>query len=452
MNASEARSDWLQQVPLDSVIEFRVDCETIDLAFESDPSLSGVVQLIVEPAQHAPVLVRSGSELRLDQKGRYRGRVTPLVRLPAERCPDIFVNLGKGDVALNEIPAGEIALNLGMGDFIVRGGPGEIALKLGKGDVAISDCSGAIAASVGMGDIAVNRCQGSIAIDSGRGDVALSRCGADVQVRLGAGDITVGHPDGGHITLITGSGDVGVGGGNVNGLMARTSKGDITSTARLVLRAEDVVDEDEPYSGDDFREELEALGVNLGDLAFEANDEGLRIARGDRELLRLGHDGIQISAGKRKLTVGHSGISFGAGTASGPDHFSFDTGKGDIHVDLPSDLALRVEILATGDVRSDVPLVSVGRPGPKGSTKRLVGVRDGGETRPRANVRLKTSRGDVDLRTVRVAALTPAEAVEPKNQTEREERERVILEALSRGDLSVSEAERLLAALERSGS
>ncbi|MBA2451682.1 MAG: DUF4097 family beta strand repeat protein [Chloroflexia bacterium] len=457
MNAKEPRSDWLQQVPLDGITEFRVDCETVDLAFESDGSLSGVVQLIVEPAQNAPALYRSGSELRLEQTGRYRGRVTPLVRLPADNCPGLAANVAKGDLSFNEISAA-MALNLGMGDVLIQGGTGEIALNVGKGDLRIANRAESIAAKVGMGDVAISRCQSPIALEVGKGDVALARCAADIDLRLGAGDIAVGHPEGGHITIANGSGDIGLGGGSVSGLRIRTGKGEIASTTRLVLRPEDVVAdeiEDEAFNPDDFErdfmEGFDAVGINLGDLAFEANDEGLRVARGNRELLRLGPEGIHISSGQRELSVGPSGIRFGGASASaGPDNFSFDTGKGDIHVDLPSDLALRVEILATGDVQSDVPLVSVGRPGPRGSTKRLVGVSDGGDAAKRANVRLKTGRGDVQLRTVRVPAPPPSPKPPPKAETDREERSRVILEALSRGDLSVSEAERLLAALDRS--
>lgn len=419
MNVSEGRSDWLQQVSLDGVTEFRVNCETIDLAFETDASLSGVAQLIVEPAQHAPVLHRSGSVLLLEQQGRFRGRVTALVRLPADRCPGMAVNVNKGDLSFSDVPA-SMALNLGMGDLVVRGGAGEIALNIGKGDVRITDRAEAIAANVGMGDVAI------------------------------------GHPGGGYVTITNGNGDIAVGGGSVSGLKIRTGRGDIVSNTRLVLRPEDVRDadgEDEAFHPDDFVKGLDAMGINLGDLAFEANDEGLRVARGNRDLLRLGPEGIHISRGGREISLGPAGIRVGGASSSvGPDHYTFDTGKGDIRVDLPSDLALRVEILATGDVQSDVPLVSVGRPGPRGTTKRLVGVRDGGETGPRANVRLKTGRGDVELRTVRVPPPTPAPKPESKTETDRDERARVILEALSRGDLSVSEAERLLSALDRSGS
>ena len=454
MNVSEGRSDWLQQVSLDGVTEFRVNCETIDLAFETDASLSGVAQLIVEPAQHAPLLHRSGSELLLEQQGRFRGRVTALVRLPAERCPGMAVNVNKGDLSFSDVPAA-MALNVGMGDLVVRGGAGEIALKVGKGDVRITDRAESIAASVGMGDIAINRCQSPISLEAGKGDVALARCGADINVRLGSGDVAIGQPEGGYVTITNGSGDIAVGGGSVSGLRIRTGRGDIVSNTRLVLRPEDVRaadGEDEAFHPGEFMEGVDAVGINLGGLAFEANDEGLRVARGNRDLLRLGPEGIHISRGGREISVGPDGIRVGGASSSvGPDHFTFDTGKGDIHVDLPSDLALRVEILATGDVQSDVPLVSVGRPGPRGTTKRLVGVRDGGEAGPRANVRLKTGRGDVKLRTVRVPPPTPASNLESKTETDRDERARVILEALARGDLSVSEAERLLAALDRAG-
>ncbi len=455
MENNGVKSEWLHEQTLDGVDEFRVTTENVDLAFEADDSLRGAVQLIVEPAQNGPVLRRSGSALLLEQEGRYRGRVTPLIRVPVDTCPRIDATADKGDLSFSQVTA-PIAGKLGVGDLDIQGGSGDVALSLGKGDVAISNRAGAIAVKVGMGDIEIRRAGNGVAVAAGKGDITLSDCAEAIDVRNGAGDVAIVRPGGGSVSIRTGSGDIAVSGGDVQRLSVRTGKGDIASTAYLSAATGSGAAEaqtQEPFGpGEDPDLGTFDVGsINIGDFAFEASEAGLRVGRGDRDLLRMGSEGIQISRGGREISLGPSGIRVGgAGSSVGPEHFTFETGRGDIHVEVPADLALRVEILATGDVQSDVPVVSVGRPGPRGTTKRLVGVRDGGDAGARANVRLKTGRGDVALRTVTMAAPKGAPHPETQSEVDRDERARVILEALARGELNVAEAERLLAALDRS--
>lgn len=459
MNARDVQSGWLHQESLDGIEELSVTCDQIDLIFEADDTLEGIIQLIVEPVQDAPVLRRSGRVLDLEQKGRYRGKVTPLIRVPAGECPRVGVKLGKGDLTFSEINA-PLAIKLGMGDVNVRGGTGAMAASIGKGDISIARRDEAIAVKLGMGDVSIAGCQQGIVVALGRGDISLSDCGSEVELKTGNGDISIANPQEGEVFASTSSGDISIAGGDVYRVMARTGKGDIHSTTRLLARAEDL--QPEPEDTEDiggilslFRDEegasVEDIVLNLSDLQFEAGDQGVRIARGDRDILRLGPDGIQISGKGREISLGPDGIRVG-GTGmvpSGSEQFSFDTGRGDIRVDLASDLPARVEVLATGDVQSDVPLVSVGRPGPRGTVKRQVGVTDGGDRSGRVNIRLRTGRGDVALRTVRVPPRPQPTPDAGAAETDRDERARVILEALARGDLSVGEAERLLAALDQ---
>jgi hypothetical protein len=175
-----------------------------------------------------------------------------------------------------------------------------------------------------------------------------------------------------------------------------------------------------------------------------------------------------------------------------PGTYDIETHSGNIMLDVPYGAPMRVEALvSSGEVRSDVPLVTVGRPGPRGSTQRYVGGTTPGDE-PRMSLRLKTDRGDIRVRAVHTVvppappiprpagSQTPAPpqppvvthfhapggagsapdaptsrvpsatapAHKPRALTEREERMQAILESLANGSLSVAEAERLLQALD----
>ncbi|HEX2281927.1 MAG TPA: DUF4097 family beta strand repeat-containing protein, partial [Thermomicrobiales bacterium] len=424
--------------------------------FEADDTLTNSVQFIVEPAENPPVLRRLGSEIRIEQQKKYRGKVTPLVRLPAAQCPEINVNLGKGELSFIDIRA-TLTIKHGMGDVDVRGGSGPVQVSLGMGEVAISRRNDPLEVKNGMGDVAIDRCRGGINVALGRGDIAVAESGPDIVLKNGSGDIAVARPVDGQLHISTGKGDVAVSGGDAYGLIVNSGKGDIFSSARLSVRpgdqgepVDEASDEDEEAPIFSFDEDIT---LNLSGLEFDAGEHGVRVTRDGRDVLKLGPEGVQISSGGRELSLGPEGVRLGGAgeKSSGDQRFSFETGRGDLHVQLPTDLKARVEVLATGDVQSDVPMVSVGRPGPRGTVKRLVGVTDGGDQAGRVNVRLRTGRGDVALRSMRVSPREPAQPAQRAEETDNEERARVILEALSRGDLSVGEAERLLAALERSG-
>lgn len=459
MNAHDIETGWLQQESLDGVTDVSIECDHVDFAVEADETLSGVIQLIVQPAQNAPQLERSGAEVRIKQRDRYKGRVTPLIRLPAADCPAISAKLGKSDLSFSDVRA-MISVKLGMGDLDVRAGSGEVLASLGKGDITVTGRDQEVALKVGMGDVSLRRCSAGASVSLGKGDVALSECGPGIEVKTGSGDVSIDRPLGGRIGVNTGSGDIAVIRGDVHELALRAGKGDIVSTARLLVgsegpRAEAAESEDDDIHFDQFDFDVsdeEDVSFSLGDIEFEANDGGVRIGRGNRDLLKMGPDGIQISGVGREISLGPEGIRVGGprSAAAGAEEFTLETGKGDIRIDVPNDLKLRIEVLATGDVQSDLPLVSVGRPGPRGTVKRLVGVSDGGAGGSRVNVRTRTKRGDVVLRSVRVQPRVQTATHSADDEADREEQARVILEALAHGELSVSEAERLLAALDRS--
>jgi len=454
VNARDVQTGWLHQESLDGVTAISVECDHVDLAFEADETLSGVIQLIGEPAENLPVIERTGPEITISQRGRYRGRVRPLIRVPAEGCPGTGVKLGKGDIAFQNVQA-DIAVKLGMGDVEISNGSGATAVSLGKGDVGISGRDGVVAVKLGMGDVSVRRSTGLIAVSTGKGDIAIVDAIADIDVKCGSGDVAVVRPQGGTILINSGNGDVAVQGGEATSVSVRSGKGDIHSSVRLLAHEAELTstaDEDDFDLNGDFDDFDPGDSFSIGDLEFEASDDGVRIGRGNRSILKMGPDGIQIRGSNREISLGPDGIRLGGPkeTASdGSEQFTFETGRGDVQVDLPSDLHVRVEVLATGDVQSEVPLVSVARPGPRGTMKRLVGVSDGAGRGPRVNLRVRTKRGDVALRSVRVQSRVQTAPRPEDDAVDRDEQARVILEALARGDLSVNEAERLLEGLDR---
>jgi hypothetical protein len=449
VNAGDVQTGWLHQQSLDGVTEISVECDQVDLAFEADDTLGGTLQMIGEPAENLPVIRQSGSAITIRQTGRYRGKVRPLVRVPAADCPTTVVTLGKGELAFQGINA-DVAIKLGLGDVDVRNGAGALAVSLGKGDVSVARRLGNVAVKIGMGDTSIAGCSGLLAINLGKGDVRVSDPATNVEIRTGNGDINVRRPLGGSLSINSGRGDVSIDGGESGSVAVRTGKGDLRSSVRLLANVDQEGD-DEPESYEDFDDFEPTDTFSLGDLEIEANDDGVRIGRGSRNIVRLGPEGIQIRGSNREISLGPEGIRVGGPHTdeSGNERFVFDTGRGDVHVDLPSDLNVRVEVLATGDVKSDVPLVSVARPGPRGTMKRLVGVADGTGTGPRANIRVRTRRGDVSLHSVRVQPRVATPEQPTEEAAGRDEQARVILEALSRGDLSINEADRLLERLDR---
>lgn len=462
MNANDVESGWMQQISLVGITELRVDCDQMDLTIETDASLSNMVQLICEPAQNAPMLKRADSRLEIRQSSRYRGRVRPLLRVPAIDCPDTAVKIGKGDLVVGQMHA-TLGISLGMGDIAISNASAPVGIKSGKGDVSLTDIAAEVGIKQGMGDVSIRGCAGEVVISVGKGDVSVTDAGPDIEVSSGNGDIHVRRSLGGLLRLSTGHGDIAIDKGEASTTQIKTGNGDISSTLRMVVdelvpdqQAEEDASAGAPELGPSEVFDLGDLSefADLGDLGFAAGEHGLTISRGGKDIVRLGPDGIQVRRGKHDLSIGSDGIRYGAGSAVSynDERFTFDSGRGDIAVDLPNDLNLRVEVLMTGDIHSDVPLVGVGRPGPRGTTKRFVGVQDTAKTSsPRVGVKVHTKRGDATIRLVKVEPRVQEErapAAPSLDTVAREEQARVVLEALATGALTVEEAERLLEGLD----
>lgn len=141
---------------------------------------------------------------------------------------------------------------------------------------------------------------------------------------------------------------------------------------------------------------------------------------------------------------------------------------GDLHLSLPADAQARLDAATRhGDIRSEVPLVRVARPGPEARRGgRMVGTLGAAEGGP-AQIRLTTLHGDIHIDVQPGAARRPAEPAVPVQAPAQAAPEPVrsssepvetpvspqdprlaVLQALSEGVINVQEAEQLLASLE----
>jgi hypothetical protein len=305
----------------------------------------------------------------------------------------------------------------------------------------------------------------SLAVHLNHGNLSLEEVHGTVEARIDHGEARVlgGH---GSVTMRIGSGDVGI--DNLTGpLTLLNGSGDI--------RLDHVVGAIVVKNGSG---DIEVLG-GAGDLTIKAGSGAAAIVRrtGGAIVVETGSGSISITGGEAHQTSLQTGSGeLRCSAELGVGRHSFSTGSGNLTVALPRHLAARVEVnTAHGKIRSDLPLVSVGQRGPKSLTgQRLVG--SIGEGAPRAELSLRTQRGDVRLSWLdQPAPPTPPSPPAPPMQpvppvpsdipiplgpasapTARaddtadpgEAEQRSILAALATGTLSVAEAEDLLAALD----
>jgi DUF4097 and DUF4098 domain-containing protein YvlB len=304
-----------------------------------------------------------------------------------------------------------VAVKTGLGDVNVEGVAGLYEVHTGKGDVRAVDGNSPLSIKTGKGDILVRTWRGDLNVTTGKGDVLVSGLNGALQMVTGAGDSSVEgwQAIGADANQIkTGSGDISISLVQAPGLKVSTGRGDCT-LRRVAL--------------DSLRGQ-----TGMGSFAIEGDPR-----HGDWELR---------------------------------------TGKGDISLALPAHAAARVEAATRhGRIQSTLPQVKVARPGPAsphgGRTIVVIG------EEPRAEVRLDTGKGDINIHardavapplpvvTVQqpvdagkealyaVRVETPEEPPQLAQKGSGHSSALTILESLSRGEISVDEAETLLRTLDQ---
>jgi hypothetical protein len=468
---------YIQELPLDDASGVEINGARLDLIVETDPSLQGVARLLADSPEGAPHLSLRGTNVRLTQDGHYRGSAPPVLRLPQASLEGLAANLSRGSLTLENLTM-NIAVNIDNGHLKVSGGGGNMAVNVASGEALIQDREGNLACRIDRGQIDLTRCRGELVVDISKGDVRVRECGGSLRLKIDKGDVSLTRPIEQQLAVQSASSDVSIRGGSLTSADIDLVRGDISSSARLLFTTPaepaDEIDDDESMDEAeivDFGEVLndvisgigEEVEFNLGSVQFvageggvrissggtdifQADEGGLRISRGGTDVFRAGPEGLVVrrSDGTPIFVANEQGISTGP-RGRGNEQFRFATGRGSIALDIHEDQPARVELIVNrGTAQSDIPLVEVGRPGPRSSTRRYVGVSDSSEME-RILIRARTNRGDIRVRSVEAGhEQTPSSPA-----SERDRRRRAILEALARGRLTAEEADVLLAAMER---
>ncbi len=302
---------------------------------------------------------------------------------------------------------GRARLVNGYGTVALHGAGGEAEIDTGAGDVDVEGFDGVLTASSGKGRVRIARLEGRATLSTGAGVVEIQDTEAQVRASSGSGDLALARV-GGAAELTTGHGAVLI-----------QDPRDLSARVTTAMGAITVVD-------------------------GSARDLRLKSMMGE----------VRCSA------------------ALAPGRYELETALGAVAVDLQDDVAARVEAHTSfGAVRSDFPLVRVGRSGPLGfGGARMVG--SIGRGAALVDLALRSSKGDITLNRRPAPAPAPDPAVWPIGEdaspepagvqrrasplsppspappTPRDPRAQnptlAVLEALARGEISPAEAEDLL--------
>ena len=274
----------------------------------------------------------------------------------------------------------------------------------------------------GLGAIDVAGLRNRIQLDTGAGNISLNQASGSAAVKTGSGEVVVKKYDG-DLTVSTGSGRI---------VLAEAAGRSDLNTDHGEIRV------------DDARSLHLRAASGMGAIVVE---------RGTAQSLRLNTGMGEISCSARLE----------------PGEHDLKSGLGDITVDLDADSGARIDAqTGYGQVRSDIPLVRVGRSGPLGfGGLRMVGSIAGDD--PGRHVMLRTGKGDIYLRRVPSRRPVAGDAAERRGAAPSSEEPELdtmrsglqpsdsssfrtgargtmldILERLARGEISPAEAEDML--------
>ncbi len=231
--------------------------------------------------------------------------------------------------------------------------------KVQKGDIHLFNAQGKVDAKTDGGDITVEKGVGTLTMATGRGDLKVDTYQGEVITSSGSGDASL-YDVVGPLTVRAGRGDVSIRGGG--------------GAATIAVGSGDMI-----IDGRDC-DELTAAGGS-GDISIEGGS--------------LGRSSITTASGDIRC---HAVLDIAS--------YDLTASSGDINLGIQRGLNARVDAATTrGSVNSDLPLVAINQRGPRNPLgKRLVGsTGDGSE---RAEITLRTSSGDIDVRWAGESATT----------------------------------------------
>ncbi len=287
----------------------------------------------------------------------------------------------------------ELRCRIGHGDIRLDDVDADVSLHIGMGNAFLSSGRGRLMVRAGASEtIRVFGWQGPVEFSAGTGDMEAEVIDGDVKSTIGKGSIKI---DGAaRVEAKTGAGDLAV--SRISGeAVLRTGKGHILGTSLNGVRLD--------------------TRTGKGEIALSGHLAGLKAVTGCGEIICR----CDLAEGTYDLR-------------SGSGHISFD---------LPDGIEVRIDASARhGRIESDLPLIKVGTTGPAGYFgKRLVG--SIGSAEAKTKLFLRAEHGDI-----RIFRLRPEGEAGPieRQAGQEEDRERIILEAVSRSEISVDEAMMLL--------
>ncbi len=256
------------------------------------------------------------------------------------------------DVRLT-IPTGveEVNLHNGSGRIDAAGLRGRLRLKCGNGALTLRESAGDLQAHNGNGAVEIEGFEGVVNASSGNGRVRLSGSRGEATLHSGNGNVEVADAEG-QIRATTGNGSISL--TEVGGVAeANSGHGSVSIDAPRGLAARVTT----------------AMG-------------SIHISRG-----ALGPSRLNSSMG-----------SIDCRAALLPGAYTLESSMGTVALTLPPEARARIDAQTSfGRVRSDFPLVQVGRSGPMSfGGMRMVG--SIGEGAPDVEVTLRSDKGGVNLR------------------------------------------------------
>lgn len=150
--------------------------------------------------------------------------------LPADRALPLTLNVGRGDLALQQVSV-TLRANAGKGDVAITSCRGEVQAQTGKGDIRVGQHQGVVHALTGKGDIAVTGGVGSLRLQTGFGNVSVADWetanDAESRIELGAGECRVRRMVGGKLFLQVGRGSCALEEVVLPALRVQIAKGDV---------------------------------------------------------------------------------------------------------------------------------------------------------------------------------------------------------------------------------
>jgi DUF4097 and DUF4098 domain-containing protein YvlB len=264
----------------------------------------------------------------LDKQIRHGGGDVQLI-LPASvrvvRC-----RTSRGDIRLDGVDAAA-EVHTVRGTVCLSGGHGQALAGTSSGDVKVAGWYGDLKVHSGRGNLDIRNTEGHLVVRASRGEIRIENAGDGVDARTNHGNLVIDRIFG-KAKLSTGHGDILATDLGVARLEASTGHGRITLAGKIA-------------DGN--------VKTGQGDIVCR-----LVSAKGDNDLR---------------------------------------TGRGDISLDMHERVSARIDASTKhGGIDSNLRLVKVGTSGPSGLfSQRLVGTSVGSE--PNANIHLSTRHGDIRI-------------------------------------------------------